>query len=184
MRWPSAAARSANFIRSRDARFFPNTKNDAFTSRRASTSKTSGVTSGSGPLSNDSATVLIAIFASLSRDEAERIALLHDLARGRRREMSAEDLHSAVGIFLAKRTARFFRHRSVGIERVVPFGIPALNRMMHQVAGDHRVLTVRRNPHAVMAGSVTGTWLEPYFVGHAKIRIDEICHPLVDDRAH
>src|ERR1700682_3078124 len=166
MRWPSAAARSASFIRSRDARFLPRTKNEAFTARRASTSRTSGVTSGSGPLSNDSATVVIVIFASLtrSRGETERVALLHDLACGRSREMGSEDLHSAVGIFLAKRTARFFRHRSVGIERVVPFGISALNRMMHQVSGDHRVLTLGRNPHAVVAGSVTRTWFEPYFV--------------------
>src|SRR6266849_993989 len=138
MRWPSAAARSASFIRSREARFFPSTKNDAFTLRRASTSNTSGVTSGSGPLSNESATVLIAIFARL-RSESERVALLHDLARGRSREMSSKNLHSTVRIFLAKRPARFFRHRSVGIERVVPFWIAALNRMMHQIAGDHRV---------------------------------------------
>ncbi len=56
--------------------------------------------------------------------------------------------------------------------------------MMHQVAGDHRVLALRRNPHAVMAGSVTGTWFEPDFVGHAKIRVDQLGHPFVDDRAH
>src|ERR1700687_1530529 len=154
MRCPSAAARSASFIRSRDARFLPRTKNDAFTPRRASTSRTSGVTSGSGPLSNESATVLIAIFASLnrSRGETERVVLLHDLARGRSREMGSEDLASAVGIFRAKRTTRFLRHRPVGIECIVPFGISALNRMMHQVAGDDLVLDLGRNPHAVIAG--------------------------------
>src|SRR5271156_1425679 len=94
--------------------------------------------------------------------------------------------HDDVGVrvFLAERAPRLLRHREVGIETVVPFGKFALNRVMHQVTGDHRVLPLRRNSHAVMAGSVAGGRLEAYFIRKAKFLIDQVGNARVDDRPH
>src|ERR1039458_222676 len=116
--------------------------------------------------------------------ESERVALLHDFSSRWRGKMRPENDDVGVGVLLAERAPGLLRHRAVGIESVVPFGIPALNRVMHQVAGDYRFLPFRRNPHAVMSGSVAGRRLEPYFVGDAKVRVDQIGHPNLNNRAH
>src|SRR5208282_5518680 len=88
--------------------------------------------------------------------ESERVALLNDLSRRWGGKMRPENDDVGVGVLLAERAPRLLRHRAVGIEQVVPFGISALNRVMHQIAGDHRFIPLRRNPHAVMSGSVAG----------------------------
>src|ERR1700721_2197486 len=75
--------------------------------------------------------------------------------------MRPENDDVGVRVFLAERAPRLLCHRAVGIESIVPFRIFALNRMMHQVAGDDRILSLRRNPHAVMAGGGSGGGSSP-----------------------
>src|SRR5580692_2076051 len=112
IRCPSAAARCVSFIRSGDARFLPSTKNDALTPRRASTSSTIGVTAGSGPLSNERATSPIEQLL-LGRCEPERVTVLGDISRRRRREMCPENDDVGVRVFLAECAPRLLGHRAV-----------------------------------------------------------------------
>src|ERR1035437_2822201 len=116
--------------------------------------------------------------------ESERVALLHDLPSRWRGKMRPENDDVGVGVLLAERAPCLLRHRAVGIESDVPFGISALNRMMHQIAGDQASIPFRRNPAAGMSGSVAGRRLEPYFVGDAKVRVDQIGHPNLNNRTH
>src|ERR1017187_3195589 len=101
------------------------------------------------------------------RGESERVAMRFDLATRRRREMRPEHNDIAIRVFFAERAPGLFRHRTVAIETVVPFRIRALHRVMHQVAGDHGLLPLRRNSHAMMSRSVAGSRLEPNFIGDA-----------------
>src|SRR5208282_4649842 len=123
-------------------------------------------------------------FLFLGRREPERIAALRDLPGRRGREMCPEDDDVGVRVFLAERAPRLLRHREVGVETIVPIRIFALNRVMHQVAGYDGFLTLRRNPHTVMTRGVAGRRLEPYLVGDAEIRVDQVGHPDFDDRTH
>src|ERR1039458_10191065 len=81
--------------------------------------------------------------------ESERGALLHDFSSRWRGKMRPENDDVGVGVLLAECAPGLLGHGLAGIESVVPFGISALNRMMHQVAGDHGFLPLRRNPHDV-----------------------------------
>src|ERR1700722_1621211 len=88
--------------------------------------------------------------------KAEGVVLLRDFAWRRQREMRPEHQYSRVGVTLAERPPRLLCHRPVGVEIVVPFGIAALNRMMHQITGNDPVLTLGGDAHGKMTGSMAG----------------------------
>src|SRR6202011_4066076 len=98
--------------------------------------------------------------------------------------MCAEDLDWLVAVALDELLARLGRHRGVGGELADPFGMGDLDRMMNQVAGDHRVLAARGNPHAGMARSMAGGGLEPDFAGQLAGRFDQLRQSSLDYRAH
>ena len=56
--------------------------------------------------------------------------------------MRTEHECSGISVALAECATRLFRMRQINIEIVVPLRISTLNRMMHHVARDYRVLTV------------------------------------------
>src|SRR5580658_10401064 len=93
----------------------------------------------------------------LSRQrKTEGVVLLRDLAWRRQREMRSEHQHSRVGVTLAELTPRLLCHRPVDVEIVIPLGITALNRMMHQITGDDSVLTLGGDAHCKMTRGVAG----------------------------
>src|SRR5260370_32099090 len=109
-----------------------------------------------------------------SQDEAERIVLHHDLARRRRREMGSDAERFAISVAFTKRATGLLGLRPVHIERVVPFRVTTLNRMMHQVSGDHSVLALGGNPHPRVPRRVTGSRLEPDLIGDLVVVVYEL----------
>ena|SRR5215468_11553181 len=90
-------------------------------------------------------------------NEAERVVLLDNFSRRWSREMSAEYENRLIRVRFAELPARLLCQGPVGVEIVVPFGIAALNWMMHQVAGYDRVLPLRRDSNGKVAWRVTGS---------------------------
>ena len=72
--------------------------------------------------------------------EAPGGAVFHDVARTRRREMRTEDQHRAIAVTLQECAARAQGLLGLGVRTAAPFGMRALDRVMHQIAGDDRVL--------------------------------------------
>src|SRR5258708_39563318 len=118
------------------------------------------------------------------QDETERIVLHHDLARRRRREMGSDDERFAISVALTKRATGLLSLRPVHIERVVPFRVTTLNRMMHQVAGDHSVLALGGNPHREVPGCLTGGRLEPDLIGDLVVVVHQLAHSFGHHRAY
>jgi hypothetical protein len=52
-----------------------------------------------------------------------------------------------------------------------------MNRMMHQVTCDHSFLALGGNPHCEVSGSVTGSRLEPDFIGDLVLVVNKLGHP-------
>src|ERR1700737_69858 len=98
--------------------------------------------------------------------------------------MCAENLDWLVAVALDELLARLGRHRGIGVELADPFGMGDLDWMMNHVAGDHRVLAVRGNPHAGMARSMAGGGLEPAFARQLAGRFDQLRETSLDYRAH
>ncbi len=91
--------------------------------------------------------------------------------------MSSQHEDAGIRIALAERAPGFLRLRQVHIKVVVPFGIAALNRMMHQVAGNHRILALGRDSNGKVARRVSGSRLEPYFVSDLALVVHQVRPP-------
>src|SRR5690348_5742452 len=76
----------------------------------------------------------------ISDAEAKSPVMLDDMASAGRGEVGAEDQHRLIGVPFHERTPRLASLVGVGIEGAKPIGMPKLDRMMHQVAGDHGFL--------------------------------------------
>src|SRR5438093_4481731 len=70
--------------------------------------------------------------------ESPRLAVAADAPRGRMVEMRAEHRHRSVGVALAELPARLARLVGIGVEARRPLRLGHLDRMVHEVAGDHR----------------------------------------------
>src|SRR5579871_3530589 len=117
------------------------------------------------------------------KDETERVILLDDFPTRRRGEMRADD-ERAIRIALTKFPPRLLCARAIDVENVVPLGVTALNRVMHQIAGDNRVLSLGGNSNREMAGCVTGSGFAPDLIGDLVLIVDQLAHPFRQYRTH
>src|SRR6516165_5633547 len=101
---------------------------------------------------------------SLERELPGR-TLAHDPARARIAEVAADDQRLALLIALDERAPRARALSLVHVEVGVQVRHGELDRVMHHVAGDHRLLTARGNAHAHVARRVSGRRLEPHLIG-------------------
>src|SRR5580704_8005963 len=116
--------------------------------------------------------------------EAPGISFGDDSAAARRGEVRSKDRHWTVGVALEEFATRPTRHLTFPIEPAIPLRMNALHRMMHQVTGNHRLLASRGDSHAEMAGSMSGSRLEPDLVADSMGIFDQIDQTCVDDRPH
>src|SRR6516162_1921066 len=73
-------------------------------------------------------------------------------AGGRMRKMDRHDVSAGAGDFAEKAPARGRRLRAIPIEDRRPVRLPALQRMMHEIADHNRTLSAGADVHAAMAG--------------------------------
>ena len=85
-----------------------------------------------------------------------------------------------VAVALQERAPRRDRLAKVGVEVAAPFRMRHLHRMMHQVAGDHRLLPARGDSHAEMAGRMAGSRLEPDLIRDPRVAFDQFGQPGIE----
>src|SRR5262249_36305508 len=89
-------------------------------------------------------------------------------------EVRAEHGYGLIGIALAERTPCLPRLGRVRVEVTAPSRLGDLHRVMHEVAGDHRLLAIRSEPHADVTGRVPRCGLEPKLVRDAMVHVHEL----------
>ena len=82
------------------------------------------------------------------------VALGDDVAGGGRGEVSAENQDRPAGVACEKITARGAGGGGIDIEVVCPVRLGALDGMVHQIAGDHRLDSPRADAHADVSRGV------------------------------
>src|SRR5260370_15343412 len=100
--------------------------------------------------------------------------MLHDMASTGIREVGTENEYRLIRVALHELAPRLAALLPVRIEGALPIGMPKLDGMMHQVAGDYRFLTLCRNSHADVTGSMAHRRLQPDSVIDPVITIIQI----------
>ena len=89
-------------------------------------------------------------------------------------EVTADDHDISIRIALKKGEPRLAALVMIVAEAILQPRLGALHRMMHDIAGDDRILGIRRDTHADMPGRVTWRRLQPYLRADLMIACDEV----------
>src|SRR6202040_561113 len=100
---------------------------------------------------------------------AEPLAISFDASRGRVRKMNRHDNGAGPGDFAQETPARARRLIAVPVEHGRPIRLPALQRVMHEVAGDHGTLAAGADVDAAMARRMAGRRRQPDRVVEGKV---------------
>ena len=106
------------------------------------------------------------------------------MARRLAGEMDRQDQRVGVGMFVHEFHARRARHFRVVAEDGAELRLAYLNRVMHQIAAEHRVIAARFQVQADMARRMTGRWLEPKTTVDLMVARDQIDLTGLDHRQH
>src|SRR5947207_4807235 len=122
------------------------------------------------------------IYSSLG--QAVGVAVPDDMAGGPAGEMCADDEDRIIGETGQTALACQPRLGRVAVRRRRPLRMGDLARVMHEIAGDQRLLALRGDPHADMTGSMAQGRNEAHLVADPMIGLDEIDEPGLPDRHH
>jgi len=108
----------------------------------------------------------------------------NDPAGGRGGEVGAEHEDAARRLLAQKAQSRLAGLHRIDIEAGGDPGLAALDRMVHQIAGDDRLLCLGADPHAHVARRVPRCFREVDVAGEGSVVCDQVDEPGADHRPH
>ena len=98
--------------------------------------------------------------------------------------MRAKHQHVAIGLLGQETPSRKARRWRVHIKSRGSVRFAALQRVVHQVSGDHGFVSLRVDAHAHVSGRVAGRGLKAYFRGQRVVCLHPLHQTGVDDGLH
>src|SRR5262245_9521674 len=116
--------------------------------------------------------------------QAECATVARDPAGGSAGEMRADDQDRGIGEVGQHAAARQLRLDRIAVRGRRPIRAGYLSRMVHEIACDQRLLSLRCDPYADMARRMAEGRTETAFIADPVISLDEIDEPGVPNRHH